>query len=464
MPKSHPALLAIALMSGLLFGKTASTPLPLVQAQPARVEQIAPQIAGAAYENQPVFRFPVVPDAVISGYFDHQSSAGLLTFYDGRRSTSGAGFYFSCSNPAMYDWVGCEDSVSGEGSCSNNRELWYDGHKGIDYEYSANWYTGAVCDPGRFSGITRQVYAPAAGRVLMAGTDPNRPANGWHIRLKHDLNGNGNYDDDNFRSVYLHFTANALAVTAGQTISEGQYLGLGGSTGYSSSPHLHFEVQRSSDYFQTNYWSVDPNGWQGGGGDPWPYQNVTLWRVPVVHYTHFLNIPIVEKALPECTGCSNLLQNGGFESGHAIWNEQGVMTIVKIGEPNLTVTPYSGEWLAWLGGRNDAIDTIDQDFVVPGGSSEGVLRYAMLISTTEPGGAQDYLYFRLRKTDGTVLQEWLFSNTFPSQNQWVWHEINLINLSPYRGQTLRLNIKATTSAANLTNFYLDDVSLWAGGP
>ena len=112
----------------------------------------------------------------------------------------------------------------------------------------------------------------------MAGTDPNRPANGWHIRLKHDLNGNGNFDDDNFRSVYLHFTANALAVVPGQIVSEGQYLGLGGSTGYSSSPHLHFEVQRSSDYFQTNYWSVDPYGWQGQGSDPWPYQNVNLCR------------------------------------------------------------------------------------------------------------------------------------------------------------------------------------------
>ena len=73
---------------------------------------------------------------MISGYFDHQSAAGLLTFYDGRHSSSGAGFYFSCTNPSMYDWVGCEDAVSGEVACSNNRELWYDGHKGIDYEYS----------------------------------------------------------------------------------------------------------------------------------------------------------------------------------------------------------------------------------------------------------------------------------------------------------------------------------------
>ncbi|MBE0695876.1 MAG: hypothetical protein IH586_03045, partial [Anaerolineaceae bacterium] len=78
----------------------------------------------------PVFRFPVVPGAVISGYFDHNTLAGQVTFYDGRRNLSPSyGFYFSCTSPSMYDFVGCQDAVSGEGSCANNRELWYDGHK-----------------------------------------------------------------------------------------------------------------------------------------------------------------------------------------------------------------------------------------------------------------------------------------------------------------------------------------------
>ncbi len=468
MPKNRFALPITVLICAVLLSANTrySPPAPPVQnpvqSGPLQSET-GVQPATQAFADQPIFKYPVVPNAVISGYFDHQPASGLLTFYNGRHSSSGAGFYFSCSNPSMYDWVGCEDAVSGEVACNNNRELWYDGHHGIDFEYSANWYTGATCDPGRFSGITRQVYAPARGQVLMAGTDPNRPANGWHIRLKHDLNGNGNFDDDNFRSVYLHFTANALAVVPGQIVSEGQYLGLGGSTGYSSSPHLHFEVQRSSDYFQTNYWSVDPYGWQGGGSDPWPYQNVNLWR-PTVTFTQFIHLPYVSKDSAGCSACADLIQNGGFEAGHTLWDEQGVMLIVQKGEPNLTVTPYSGDWLAWLGGRNDALDVINQDFVVPGGASGGVLRFALLVSTSEPGGPQDYLYVRLRKTDGTVLQEQLIDNTFAPQGQWLQREITLIDLSPYRGQTLRLNIKATTNSAYLTSFYLDNISLWSNGP
>lgn len=461
---SRILLPVLVLIGFLVLGSFAQESLPAASAKDDPAGEISDHQPSPLLADQPVFRFPVVPDAVISGYFDHQPSGGLVTFYNGRKSNAGAGFYFSCSNPSMYDWVGCEDGVSGEGACSNNRELWYDGHKGIDYEFSANWHTGAVCDPGRFAGITRQIYAPAAGQVLMAGTDPNRPANGWHIRLKHDLNGNGNYNDDNFRSVYLHFTANALAVTAGQIVAEGQYLGLGGSTGYSSSPHLHFEVQRSSDNFQTTNWSVDPYGWQGQGSDPWPYQNVYLFRRPNVVFTNFLHIPLVRKDPPSCDQCGELLQNGGFEAGHTVWNEQGVMIIVHRSEPNLPVSPFSGDWLAWLGGRADALDVLDQDFVVPNGVSGGVLRYALRVSTAEAGGAQDYLYIRLRKTDGTVLWEEMLSNTFSPQNQWIERERNLGNLSAYQGQTLRLNVKATTNSTYTTHFYLDNVSLWSSGP
>ena len=189
---------------------------------------------------QPVFRFPVVPGSTLSGYFDHNQGNDMVTFYDGRQNASPSfGFFFSCPSVGMYDFVGCEDSVSGEGLCSNSRELWYDGHKGIDMEYSPQWHTGDVCDPWRFTGITTPVYAPAAGKVHFAGYDPYRPGNGWHIRLKHDLNQNGSYDDDNFRSIYLHFTANALAVTTGQVVEEGQYLGVGGSTGESDPGPLH---------------------------------------------------------------------------------------------------------------------------------------------------------------------------------------------------------------------------------
>jgi murein DD-endopeptidase MepM/ murein hydrolase activator NlpD len=295
---------------------------------------------------------------------------------------------------------------------------------------------------------------------MAAGYDPNRPGNGWHIRLNHDLNGNGNFNDDNFRSYYLHFTANALAVVPGQIVEAGQYLGLGGSTGYSSSPHLHFEVQRSSDNFQYSYWSVDPFGWQGAGSDPWPYSNVSLWRFPVVNLPNKVFLPSVVNAAFGCSGCGEMLNNRGFESGHNTWVEQGVQVIANSSEPNLTVSPYSGAWLAWLAGRNNSEDTIYQNFTVPAGANNLRLRYRLMVSSAEPGGANDDLVVELRTSGGALLEELdSISNTFSPKNQWVQREIDLSGLSQWSGQTLRVSFTATANGSYITHFYVDEVSL-----
>jgi hypothetical protein len=159
----------------------------------------------------PIFNNPVVPNAPISGYFDHSQNGSdkKIVFYDGRQNNSpNYGFQFTCSNPVMNDFVGCTANVSGVENCKRSEQLWYDDHKGIDYEYSKDWYTGATCDKSRFAGITRKIYAPAAGKVSVVSINEY---NGNFIFLKHDLNNNGNYDDDNFRSAYLHFASVAVS-------------------------------------------------------------------------------------------------------------------------------------------------------------------------------------------------------------------------------------------------------------
>ena len=427
-----------------------------------------------------VFRNPVVNQGVISGYFDHDSRSGSVVFYDGRRSSgSNYGFYFSCPSVGMWDYVGCLDPVAGESACANNRELWYDNHKGIDYEYTTFWHTGAVCDLGRFTGITAPVYAPAAGRVFMAGTDPARPANGWHIRMKHDLNGNGNYDDDNFRSIYLHFSPNGLAVSPGQNVSEGQYLGLGGSTGYSSSPHLHFEVQRSFNGFQT-YYSADPYGWQGAGTDPWPYTNEVLWKVaqpPTATPPTPSPLPkrawlpmIASAPLPvTCSACGERLQNGGFEQQEANWMVQGVDVITNNSDPYLPagVSAYAGSWFAWLGGRSNANDRVSQEFTVGPQAISARLRYVIRFDTREASGSPpyDYIFVRLRGANGELLAQLeAWDNASSPQGQWIAREIALPNLSSWAGQPVRISFEATTDGSLTTNFYVDEVSVFAQAP
>jgi len=234
----------------------------------------------------PFFRFPVVSNAPISGYFDHKGSYResnqLVTFFDGRHSDSGNGFWFTCPSPVGDDWVGCEVAASSEIACPDNKELWYDAHYGTDFEYVADWRTGSSCNLGKFQGITRPVYAPAPGKVDYVGF--NDPYNGNYIRLVHDLNKDGNYDNDGLRSYYLHFADGGISssIVRGAYVSEGQYLGLGGMTGKASTPHMHFEVQR---LISGQWFPVDPFSWTGADNDPWPYAN---YNYPLWHYYNYI--------------------------------------------------------------------------------------------------------------------------------------------------------------------------------
>lgn len=72
------------------------------------------------------------------------------------------------------------------------------------------------------------VYAAAMGTVEMAGWNGGY---GQFVKIRH---GNG-YD-----SAYGHMSG--IAVTTGQQVRKGEIIGFVGSTGYSTGPHLHFEV------------------------------------------------------------------------------------------------------------------------------------------------------------------------------------------------------------------------------
>lgn len=419
----------------------------------------APEAVGAP-ETAPLsdislFRNPVVPGAPISGYFDHDPRSGYVTFYDGRRNVNPSyGFYFTCSNPYMYDFVGCQDNVSGVSACSPGRQLWYDSHHGTDYEYSTNWYTGAACDPARFTGITHPVYAPARGKVVRAGQDSNT-ANGWSVLMNFDANHDGNFDNDRLRAFFLHFTANQIAVSAGQIVEEGQYLGLGGTSGYSSSPHLHFEVQRSADGY--TWYPVDPYGWQGSGGDPWTHTNEKLWQSPIViHPTNFVYLPVIHKETACPDGCE-LLKNTDFEAGHQSWSEVGVQVIASTADSNMLIQPRSGNWLAWLAGRYSAADTLYQDMAVPGDASTARLVYYLYFEPS--AGSGDRMVVNLRDQNNNLIRQLdSIEQGFRPAGEWLERSIDLSDVSAWRNQTLRLSFEATTTSYTKSGFYLDDLS------
>lgn len=123
----------------------------------------------------------------------------------------------------------------------------YDGythfHDGIDYALPSG----------------TPVLAAGAGTVIASGWDTT----GFGNRIEIDM-GNG------IDTLYGHLSS--LGVAVGQTVAAGEQIGLSGSTGNSSGPHLHFSVLSGGQF-------VDPTPYltggsptpttSGGGGNWW---------------------------------------------------------------------------------------------------------------------------------------------------------------------------------------------------
>ncbi|MFG2713314.1 M23 family metallopeptidase [Streptomyces goshikiensis] len=110
-----------------------------------------------------------------------------------------------------------------------------------DSYVSTQWHAGGgMWSSGSHTGIDfhaasgTTVHAVGAGTVVESG---NGGAYGNNVVIKHN---DGTY------TQYGHMSS--LSVSVGQQVTPGQQIGLSGSTGNSSGPHLHFEARTGAQY------------------------------------------------------------------------------------------------------------------------------------------------------------------------------------------------------------------------
>ena len=72
------------------------------------------------------------------------------------------------------------------------------------------------------------IYAAKSGTVTTAAYGE---ANGYYVTINHG---------DGYSSVYCHMTN--YTVSAGDYVAQGDVIGYVGTTGWSTGPHLHFEI------------------------------------------------------------------------------------------------------------------------------------------------------------------------------------------------------------------------------
>jgi hypothetical protein len=150
--------------------------------------------------------------------------------------------------------------------------------------------------------------------------------------------------------------------------------------------------------------------------------------------------------------CDERIVNGGFEAGSTGWSQTSGRGSDLIDD----YYPYSGNWGAYLGGVNDADDRLAQQVALPADAISITLTAWWAIATEEAGVGFDGMTLSLLKPDQTLLADLLRVDSSAAVNVWAQAELDLLD---YRGQTVILQFHATTDASNLTDFYVDDVSL-----
>ena len=144
---------------------------------------------------------------------------GNVQMYRFRKSDGTAGYYDAQGNGAIKSLKRTPiNNAKITSNFSRNRKhpvLGYTrAHKGVDFRAS----TGTP--------------SPAAGAGRVVARSYNR-GHGNFVKIRH----NGSYE-----TLYAHMSRFAKGVNVGTTVRQGQTIGYVGSTGYSTGPHLHYEI------------------------------------------------------------------------------------------------------------------------------------------------------------------------------------------------------------------------------
>ncbi len=222
-------------------------------------------------------------------------------------------------------------------NCGGENARTYDGHNGLDIFLSPfSWY-----QMEQDSGI---VVAAAGGVILdKVGDQPERSC---------EINDDGGDNNqiiiehaDGSWGIYAHMRTDSLtAKPVGAVVEAGEYLGVIGSSGLSTGPHLHFEV----GFWENNQWTPqDP--YAGQCND---INTGTWWETQPAYYEPAIMSLATHSAQPEhptCPETETPHYSDDFGSGDTIYFSfvardlrMGETVGVEIREPDGSLIASSG--------------------------------------------------------------------------------------------------------------------------
>jgi len=148
----------------------------------------------------------------------------------------------------------------------------------------------------------------------------------------------------------------------------------------------------------------------------------------------------------------NAVINGDFEDGpgSAPWGQDSFFEMIR------DSSPYNGTYAAQFPVYSNARVALSQTLYVPADATMARVTYWRAAATAETTHPHDFFASFLTDADGARLTT--FETLDDGDADGFWHEVSFDVIS-YTGQPVQLWFTATTDAANITNFFVDDVSL-----
>lgn len=154
-------------------------------------------------------------------------------------------------------------------------------------------------------------------------------------------------------------------------------------------------------------------------------------------------------------GGSDLIVNGGFEGSVSPWVNSGSGAFY-VANGNY---PHSGTGYDYFGVNNSVTGQTYQQVTIPS-TATGTLTFWVNVTSSETTTTTQYdkLFVEVRNTSGTLLAT---LGTYSNLNKGTAgsYSQKSFNVSAYRGQTVRIQFRATTDSSLATTFRVDDVSL-----
>lgn len=235
--------------------------------------------------------------------------------------------YFGISNfPDVDPGTGIQDQNCGRRT--------YDGHLGTDFFTAPFWWKkmdeDAVEIVAAADGIivARQEQRDDRSCQMCPAGSPNTCFLWNAVYLQHA---------DGTLTMYGHMKKNSLtSKVVGDAVSSGEFLGIVGSSGNSSGPHLHFEV------WQDTFFSKLLNPWEGNCN---PDGNASMWEEQPTYYQNDILKLMSGSAIPEVKACYDGQPEKTFEkSSFALGTETVYLTAFvrdnRVGNPPYRLTLY----------------------------------------------------------------------------------------------------------------------------